>query len=135
MRIAYALSVVVLAAHFGSSDEARAQSARRGPYYSRTSTTRGHAGMAVERGIQSAEGVSPVAARRLDPLAPYTSRPAGAANSYSSEPQVAPRPRPQRPVARNFYPAARIGQFSNSNVVMGGGGRHCTPSRAGSLGR
>ncbi|MDR3620740.1 MAG: hypothetical protein P4L85_15415 [Paludisphaera borealis] len=134
MRIAYALSLVVLAALFGSSAEARAQAARRGPYYSRTATTRGHAGMAPERGAGSLETTAAVSAANYDPLRPYSSHPSDASTRYSSEPQVAPTPRPQqRPIARNYYPTARIGQSANLNV--GAGRRHCTPSRAGSLGR
>jgi len=137
MRTAFALSLLVLAAHFGPSAEARAQSARRGPYYSRTATTRGRSGMSIERGVGSFEATSAVETANLDLLAPYTSRPTVASGTYSSEPRVAPppSPRPRPPVPRNFYPTARVGQSTNSNVILGGGRRHCTPSRGGSLGR
>jgi hypothetical protein len=134
MKTAYVLGPVVFAALVGVSVEARAQApARRGPYYGRTMTTRGRSGLALERGIGAVEGTS---AATPDPLGPYTSRPSGAAGRYSSEPpppQPAPtRPQP-RPIARNYYPTARIGQSANLNV--GAGRRHCTPSRAGFLGR
>jgi len=131
MRIACALSLVVLAAYFGPAVDARAQSVRRGPYYGRTTTTHGRAGMAVGRGVGSLEQTTAVSTANLDPLRPYSSHASG---GYTSEPPVAPAPRPQpRPVARNFYPTARIGQSMNRNT--GGGRPHCTPSRAGSLGR
>lgn len=136
MRIVYALSLSVLAFQLGSSGDARAQSARRGPYYNRTATTRGHAGMAVERGVGSLDRTSSLSAPNLDPLSPYRSR---AATAYSSAPPVARRPMPRplpQPVPRNYFPSARVGQsMNNNNSVMGSGGRHCTPSRAGSLGR
>jgi hypothetical protein len=134
MKTAYVFAPVVFAALGGVSVEARAQApARRGPYYDRTMTTRGRSGLALERGIGSVEGTS---AATLDPLSPYTSRPSGAAGRYSSEPlprQPSPARPQQRPVARNYYPTARIGQSRNLNV--GAGRRHCTPSRVSFLGR
>jgi hypothetical protein len=135
MRIAYAASLVVLASLFGPTDESRAQSARRGPYYGRTTTTRGRAGMALERGIGSSLEQTSATPSQGDPLRPYSSKPVGTSSSYSSEPRPTPSPRPlPRPVARNFFPTARIGQSVNSNMTPAGR-RHCTPSRAGSLGR
>jgi len=134
MKTAYVLGPVAFAALLSVSVEARAQApARRGPYYSRTATTRGRSGLSLERGIGSVEGTSAAAP---DPLSPYTARPSGASGRYSSEsfpPPPAPTRPPQRPVARNYYPTARIGQGANLNVAAGR--RHCTPSRAGFLGR
>jgi hypothetical protein len=136
MRTAHALSLVVLAAFLGpAADDVRAQAARRGPYYSRTTTTRGREGMALERGFGSLQPTSAASAENDGLLRPYSSQPSAGATRYSSEPPVVPppMPRPQRPVSRNYFPNARTGQSVNLNT--GGGRRHCTPSRAGTFGR
>jgi hypothetical protein len=133
MRIVYALSLVLLIFHLGSTADARAQSARRGSYYNRMTTGSGHAAMAVERGVGvgSLERTSARSSVGSDLLSPYSSH---ATTAYSSEPPAErPAPRPlSRPTPKNYYPTARIGQSVNRNV---GGGHHCTPSRAGALGR
>ena len=125
MRIVHALILVVLASQLGSTAGARAQSARRGMYYNRMTTARGHASAALERGggVGTLEPTSARSAPNLDLLSPYSPR---ASTAYSSEPPVArPAPRPlPRPVSRNYYPTARSGQT-----------RHCTPSRARAFGR
>ncbi|WP_165070224.1 hypothetical protein [Paludisphaera rhizosphaerae] len=58
-----------------------------------------------------------------DPLAPYTSKPP--IGTYTAKPIE--KPAPAAPVARNYFPTARTGQYQAVH--------HCTPSRAMVSGR
>ncbi len=129
MRITHAICLVFFAALIGPIANVRAQS-QRGPYYNRTTTIRGGDDRAAVSGSET-----PSAATRfgIDPLRPYTNGTptASSGNRHSSqprEPRAVAMPRPEPPLARNYYPTARFGQSPNRNVRS-----HCTPSRGGAF--
>lgn len=105
------------------SGEAWAQSASPA-HFSRT-----RSGVSTSPAAAARSGRAPAVERtstsRLgaDPLAAYTSKPP--MGTYTAKPIE--KPAPVVPVARNYFPAARTGQYQAAH--------HCTPSRAAVSGR
>lgn len=99
------------------SGEAWAQSASP-THFSRTRT-----GVSTGPATAARSGRAPAVERtstsRLgaDPLTPYTSKPP--IGTYTAKPIE--KPAPAVPVARNYFPTARTGQYQSAH--------HCTPSR------
>lgn len=118
LRTAAAAMIVVVCSSEASAQSARASHfarTRSGSVQAVDASAAARRGRAVERTAASTRSGA-------DPLAPYTSKsPVG---TYVAAP--AERPSAPIPVARNYYPTARTGQYQSQPVQAG---HHCTPSR------